>query len=88
MTKGTGTARMIEADRSQLGWDLVDLDAWLSADHLARVIWAFTGTLDLGSLCGDQVRGGRGRAPGHRSARFAGALALCDSQRHRFGARA
>ena len=50
MTKGTGKARIIEADRSQLGWDLVDLDCWLPADHLARVIWAFTGTLDLSAL--------------------------------------
>jgi hypothetical protein len=50
MTKGTGRARIIEAVRSQLGWDLVDLDAWLAADHLARVIWAFTGTLDLSAV--------------------------------------
>lgn len=42
-----GKARIIEADRSQLSWDLVDLDAWLPADHLARTIWAFTGALDL-----------------------------------------
>jgi len=42
-----GKARIIEADRSQLSWDLIDLDAWLPEDHLARVIWAFTGTLDL-----------------------------------------
>jgi Transposase DDE domain len=45
-----GKARIIEADRSQLSWDLVDLDAWLPADHLARTVWAFTGTLDLSPL--------------------------------------
>jgi transposase len=45
-----GKARVIEADRSQVSWDLVDLDAWLPADHLARMIWAFTGTLDLSAL--------------------------------------
>ena len=45
-----GKARIIEADRSQLSWDLIDLDAWLPEDHLARVIWAFTGTLDLSPL--------------------------------------
>jgi transposase len=45
-----GKARIIEADRSQLSWDLVDLDAWLPADHLARTVWAFTGTLDLSAL--------------------------------------
>ncbi len=50
MTNGTGKARIIEADRSQLSWDLVDLDAWLPADHLARAIWGFTGTLDLSPL--------------------------------------
>lgn len=50
MAKGTGKARIIEADRLQLSWDLVDLDAWLPADHLARTIWAFTGTLNLSAL--------------------------------------
>ncbi len=45
-----GKARIIEADRSQLSWDPIDLDAWLPEDHLARVIWAFTGTLDLSPL--------------------------------------
>ncbi len=50
MTNGTGKARIIEADRSQLSWDLIDLDAWLPADRLARLIWAFTGTLDLSAL--------------------------------------
>lgn len=42
-----GKVRIIEADRSQLSWDLVDLEAWLPADHRARVVWDFTGTLDL-----------------------------------------
>jgi transposase len=46
-----GKARIIEADRSQLSWDRIDLDAWLPEDHLARAIWAFTGTLDLSPLC-------------------------------------
>ena len=45
-----GKARIIEADRSQLSWDRIDLDAWLPEDHLARAIWAFTGTLDLSPL--------------------------------------
>jgi transposase len=58
-----GKARVIEADRSQVSWDLVDLDAWLPADHLARMIWAFTGTLDLSALCAaiKSVEGEAGR---------------------------
>jgi transposase len=50
MTTGMVKARIIEADRSQLCWDLVDLDGWLPADHLARTVWAFTGRLDLSPL--------------------------------------
>lgn len=50
MTNGAVKARIIEADRSQLCWDLVDLEAWLPADHLTRMVWAFTGTLDLSPL--------------------------------------
>ncbi len=45
-----GKARIIEADRSQPSWDVIDLEAWLPADHLARTVWAFTGTLDLSPL--------------------------------------
>jgi transposase len=40
-------ARYIEADRSQPSWDLVDLEAWLAADHRARLVWAFAEGLDL-----------------------------------------
>src|SRR5258705_13595390 len=46
----TGGARVVEAERSQLSWDLVDLDAWLPADHRARVVWAFVLTLNLSPL--------------------------------------
>src|SRR5262249_49434214 len=45
-----GGARVVEAERSQLSWDLVDLDAWLPADHRARVVWAFVLTLNLDPL--------------------------------------
>ena len=45
-----GKARIIEADRSQPSWDVIDLEAWLPGDHLARTVWAFTGTLDLSPL--------------------------------------
>jgi len=46
----TGGARVVEPERSQLSWDLVDLEAWLPADHRARVVWAFVLTLKLDPL--------------------------------------
>jgi transposase len=43
-------AKVIRPDRSQMRWDYIDLDAMLSADHLARVVWRFTKSLDLTPL--------------------------------------
>jgi transposase len=40
-------ARVLEANRSQLSWDLIDLEALLPADHRARIVWRFVETLDL-----------------------------------------
>jgi transposase len=40
-------ARVREADRGQLRWDLVDLDSQLSQDHRARAVWALVAELDL-----------------------------------------
>jgi transposase len=42
-----GGARVLEANRSQLSWDLVDLEALLPAEHRARLVWRFVETLDL-----------------------------------------
>jgi transposase len=42
-----GGARVLEANRSQLSWDLIDLEALLPADHRARLVWRFVETLDL-----------------------------------------
>lgn len=58
-------ARYIEADRSQLGWDLVDLDSLLPRDHRARLVWQFTGDLDLSDFYeGIRAREGHaGRPP-------------------------
>jgi transposase len=39
--------RVLEANRSQLSWDLVDLEALLPAEHRARLVWRFVETLDL-----------------------------------------
>jgi transposase len=43
-------ARVIKADRSQLHWDLIDLEAFLPEDHRARVVWDFAERLDLSEL--------------------------------------
>lgn len=40
-------ARYLEADRSQLRWDMVDLDSQLPVDHRARIVWSFVESLDL-----------------------------------------
>ena len=43
----TGGARVLKPDRSQLSWDLIDLEAMLPADHRARIVWSFVEALDL-----------------------------------------
>ena len=53
MSADGGGARFLSPDRSQLQWDLVDLDEWLSDDHAARIVWAFVETLDLSCLYND-----------------------------------
>jgi transposase len=61
----SGGARYLKADRSQPSWDLVDLEAWLPADHRARLVWAFVESLDLGAFyeaIGSRD-GGAGRPP-------------------------
>jgi transposase len=40
-------ARVIGPDRTQLCWDMVDLDSQLPDDHRARLVWAFVQGLDL-----------------------------------------
>jgi len=42
-----GEARVLRANRSQLSWDLVDLEALLPAEHRARLVWQFVETLEL-----------------------------------------
>jgi transposase len=43
----TEEARVNRADRSQLRWDMVDLDSQLGEDHRARSVWEFVSSLDL-----------------------------------------
>ena len=59
--KERGEARIVRPNRSQLTWDLVDPDAWLPTDHLARLVWAFVVGLDLGRLY-DKVKAREGEA--------------------------
>ena len=47
---GDGQARVIGPDRSQLLWDLVDVDGLVPADHRARMVWSFVAGLELGPL--------------------------------------
>ena len=60
-----GEARVIRADRSQLHWDMIDLEALLPADHRARVVWDFVESLDISALY-EAIKsreGGAGRPP-------------------------
>jgi transposase len=45
-----GKARVVRPDRSQLRWDVVDLESLLSTDHRARLVWAFVEGLKLEPL--------------------------------------
>jgi transposase len=42
-----GEARVVRPDRSQLRWDMVDLESLLPADHRARVVWSFVEEMNL-----------------------------------------
>jgi len=46
----SGGARVERPDRTQLRFDLVDLEGLLAKDHRARVVWAFVEQLDLAPL--------------------------------------
>lgn len=43
-------ARLREAERQQLSWGCIDLDAQLPEDHAARAIWSLIERLDLSQL--------------------------------------
>jgi transposase len=45
-------ARVIRPNRSQLQWDMIDLEGLLSSDHRARMVWAFVEQMDLQALYG------------------------------------
>jgi transposase len=45
-----GEARVVRPDRSQLRWDMIDLEGLLAGDHRARVVWSFVEGIDLKPL--------------------------------------
>ena len=45
-----GEARVIRPNRSQLRWDMMDLESLLSSDHRARMVWAFVEQMELSAL--------------------------------------
>jgi transposase len=45
-----GGARVRQANREQLSFELVDLEALLPQDHRVRLVWAFVAALDITSL--------------------------------------
>ena len=53
--------RVLRPDRKQLRLEPVDLDARISADHRARLVWAFVESLDLGPFY-DRIESVEGHA--------------------------
>lgn len=56
-----GNARVVRPDRSQLHWDMVDLEGLLAMDHRARMVWAFVESLNLRAFY-DLVKAREGEA--------------------------
>ncbi len=63
-TAGVGRPRLRQANRDQIVYRALPLDALLPADHAARTIWAYVQGLDLSTLHDaiGSVHGGSGRA--------------------------
>jgi transposase len=62
MAKGRKAGlRLLTADRSQIGWDMMCLDDLLAVDHRARAVWEYVESCDLSALY-DQVRAVEGEA--------------------------
>ena len=69
-----GKARVVGPDRSQLRWDLIDIEGLLAGDHRARMVWAFVEGLNLEPLY--ELIGSREGEAGRPSADPAVVLAL------------
>ncbi len=57
------TPRLLRPDRHQLGWQAVDIDGLIPADHRARAVWDYVAELDLSAFEAG-IRAVEGRA-GH-----------------------
>lgn len=67
-------ARVVRANRTQLGWEMIDLEAMLGAEHPARLVWAFVEGLNLEAFYA--AIGSREGEPGRPAADPAVLLAL------------
>lgn len=47
-----GAARYVEAQRDEIVFDRFEFDALISAEHVARVVWAYVERIDLAELYG------------------------------------
>lgn len=43
----TGGAKVVLPERSQIGWEMVEIDALLPFDHAARLVWSFVTQMDV-----------------------------------------
>ena len=57
-----GDPRVAKPDRQAMGWEMIDIDQLIAADHQVRLVAAFVATLELGVLY-DAIRA-RGHGPG------------------------
>src|SRR5260370_36094867 len=57
--------RVKPVDRSQLTWQMLDVERLIEEDHPARAIWGFVGKLNLDRFYGpiEAVEGAAGRTP-------------------------
>jgi transposase len=74
MTMAGDGARVVRPDRHQLYWEMIDLEGLISADHRARMVWAFVESLDLAAFY-DAIKAREGE-PGRPPADPAVLLAL------------
>lgn len=42
-----GSARVVTANRTQVSFDMIDMDGWLDGNHPARTVWSHVERLDL-----------------------------------------
>jgi transposase len=54
--------RIVTADRSQISWEMVDIESLVPEEHRVRVIWTAVERLDLSAFYGEIVA--RGSTPG------------------------